>query len=273
MNRELLSFKPEPTGGETVASWRVPRRVTATLACLAGMATAAPMVYAAGYTVDPAGGSFGASMDLDCGDLVVNGPFDATGASFTKIGKVIIGSGVTFTAANATLEVTVGWENSGTFSGAGSIVTASNACANTSTTFTGNTTFNALSATVAGHTLNFTSGSEQTVTGQLTLNGVTLTGQGGTAYLTLPTGGGQTIANVGVSGVDASRGQRLAPTGTNVITGAAVNWFGVPTPTTPTVTKPVPVTGPFGLALLSGLLAAAAHLSRRRSGTSRRKPD
>ncbi|MPN19114.1 hypothetical protein SDC9_166480 [bioreactor metagenome] len=209
-----------------------------------------------------------AVTDLACGDLVVNGSLTADGASFTNVGSVIIGSTGSMSAAGTTFNVNNGWSNSGSFSGAGSTVVADSACSNTSTTFTGNTPFANLRANIAGHTLNFAPGSEQTVSGQLALDGVTLLGQGGTAYLTLLPGGTQTIATVGVNDVNASRGQHLAPTAVNVITGPAVNWFSAGPKPPVVIAQPVPVTGPWGLALMAGLLMAAAHRTRRQSRKS-----
>ena len=271
MQREKLHFHQVP-GGTGVPTLRWRRLGVGAVICLAALGSSAS-VRAQGLTVNAGDTvSWGASMDLDCGDLVVNGTLDAPGIAFTRAGNVIIGAGGQLNAANTTIEVTTSWQNSGAFNAAGSTVTASNACANTSTAFSGNTTFSNLSATTAGHTLNFAAGSEQTVGGALTLTGITAIGQGGTAFLTLPTGGTQSISSVGVNGVDASHGQRLAPTAVNAITGTANNWFKATTPTTPTAATPVPTTSPAGLALLMGLMLGAAHLTRRLSGRTRGKP-
>ncbi|QNN56461.1 IPTL-CTERM sorting domain-containing protein [Diaphorobacter ruginosibacter] len=275
MQREkFILHRAQGRGAASEQRWARPY-IGAAL-CVVGMASSAA-VMAAGITVNAGDDvTWGASMDLGCDDLVVNGILNAPGVAFTRVGNVIIGSAGQLNAANTTFEVTSSWQNSGAFSGAGSTVTASNACSNTSTAFSGNTNFANLTATSPGLQLNFAAGSEQTVSGALTLNGVTLTGQGGTAFLTLAGGGSQNIANVGVNGVDASHGTRLAPTGTNVIpNGAANNWFAAKTPpVTPTAATPVPVTGPGGLALLAGLMLGAAHWVRRRSpGSSRRKAD
>lgn len=173
-------------------------------------------------------------------------------------------------ASGASIQVNRGWANTGAFNGAGSTVTASNSCANTSTSFSGNTTFFNLSATVPDHMLNLAAGSEQQVAGLLTLNGVQLLGQGGNSYLTLLPGGTQAINAVGVNQVDATRGQQLAPTLDNQIAGGtAPNWFR--SAITPAGPVPVPATGPLGLALM-GLLLCAAAFAQRRSGTPRRTP-
>ena len=257
--------------GRVAARLRGPRWAAGAVCLLAlGSSTAAMaqgLSINAGETVN-----WGAPLNLDCGDLVVNGTLNAPGVAFSKVGKVIIGVGGQLNAANTTIEVTTSWQNSGAFNAAASTVTASNACSNAGTTFSGNTAFTNLSASTAGHTLSFATGSEQTVSGALTLNGVTLLGQGGTAFLSLLAGGTQNIANVGVNGVDASHGQHLAPTAVNAITGTANNWFTGSTPTTPTTPAaptPVPATEPAGLALLAGLIGAAMCWSRRRPGKAR----
>lgn len=244
------------------------RRKAAGVIWLAGVVCSA-VVQAAGVTVNPADSPVsmaGITMDLDCDDLVVNGTLDITGATFTNIGNVVIGAGGVVNASGATIQVNRGWANTGTFSGAGSTVTAGNNCANTSTSFSGNTTFFNLSATVSGHTLNLGASSEQQVAGLLTLNGVQLLGQAGSSYLTLLPGGTQNISAVGVNQVDASRGQHLAPTQLNQIAnGVAPNWFRT---AIPAVAVQVPAQGPLGLALMGMLLCAAAFVQRR-SGTRR----
>ncbi|QIL71836.1 hypothetical protein G7048_16605 [Diaphorobacter sp. HDW4B] len=270
MQREKLS-RPQVAGGADAPKPRWLRPCAGAAVCLAALVSSAA-VQAQGITVNAGDTStLTITADLDCHDLIVNGTLNAPGATFTRVGNVIIGAAGQLNADNAVFAVSKSWQNSGTFSGAASTVTASNDCANTSTTFSGNTAFGNLKATIAGHSLSFAAGSEQTVSGLLTLSGVTLTGQGGTAYLTLSTGGTQSIANVGVSAVDASRGQHLAPTSVNVITGTATNWFGSPTPSTPEPAVPVPANSPAGLALLAGLMLGAAQLARRWSGKSRSK--
>jgi len=231
---------------------------------LAGLACASS-VQAAGLTIEPADNPAsvaGLTLDLECDDLVVNGTLNASNAVFQRVGNVIIGATGSLTAPNADFQITNTWQNNGDFTGAGSTVTASMACANTSTAISGNTSFNNFSATEPGLTLNFAAGSEQTVSGLLILHDVTLLGDGGAAYLSLQPSGGQGIGSVGVDGVDASRGQHLAPTQVNQISGSAVNWFSNPTPPVRPVT-PVPTTGPVGLSLMGLLLGAAAFFRRR----------
>lgn len=221
-------------------------------------------VHAAGITINPAdspANMAGVIADLDCDDLVINGTLDITGATFTRVGNVVIGAEGVVNANDANIQFSRGWADTGSFNGAGSTVAISNSCANTSTNISGNTTFYNLTATVPGHTLNMAAGSEQQVAGLLTLNGVQLLGQTGTSYMTLLPGGTQNIGAVGVNQVDATHGQHLAPTQLNQIAGGiAPNWFQVVS--TPPVVTPVPAQGPLGLALMSLLLCAAAFVQR-----------
>ncbi len=235
---------------------------------VAGLACASS-VQSAGFTVAAATGAslVGISMDLQCDDLVVDGTLDASNAVFRNVGNVRIGASGTLTAPHAQFQVTHTWQNNGAFSGPGSTVTAATVCANASTTISGHTAFTNFSATGPGLTLNFAAGREQTVSGLLTLHEVTLLGDGGTAYLSLGPGGAQDISSVGVNGVDASRGPRLAPTEVNQISGSAVNWFNSRAPSVGPVI-PVPTTGPLGLSLMVLLLGAAAFLRRRWFGSS-----
>ncbi|WP_028606074.1 hypothetical protein [Ottowia thiooxydans] len=250
--------------GEPRALWRGLHKAKAAwlVAGLVSVSTA----HSAGITIEPADGPVslaGITMDLDCDDLVVNGTLDISNATFQKVGNVIIGAGGSLTATGASVELTQSWQNSGTFSGAGSTVLASNACANTSTSFSGNTPFNNFSATSAGLTLSFAAGTEQTVAGVLTLINTTLQGSGGTAHLSLQPGGTQNITTVGVSNVNASRGLRLAPTQTNVISGGfAANWFSNPSSIV-TMVAPVPASSTASLTLMALLMGVAAFLRRR----------
>ncbi|MET4576479.1 hypothetical protein [Ottowia thiooxydans] len=259
MNKKRLTSLDEPR-----ASWRGHHVATAVW-LLVGMA-GVNGAYAAGITIEPADGpvSFaGFTMDLDCDDLVVNGTLDINGATFQKVGNVIIGPGGSLTATGANIEMTHSWQNNGSFSGAGSSVTASNACANTSSSFSGNTTFHNFTATSSGLTLSFAGGTEQQVAGLLTLNNVTLQGQGATTFLSLLPGGTQNITTVGVANVNASRGQRLAPTQTNQIgQGYAPNWFSNASSLVSGI-APVPTSSTVGLGLMALLLSGTAFLKRR----------
>ena len=282
-----LSFSSLAHSGRAVApnhpvdpAWRslspFSRANVARAVCLLAVAGAVSMQAHAGFSDEVgAENTFDSMSDQDCGDVVINGKLTlAAGAGFTRVGTFTVApTGSVVTASGVSIEVTTGWQNGGTFDTSGTSLTASNVCGNTTTTFSGSNTFLSLSATSAGHTLVFPAGTTQTVTGSLTLTGQTLNGGDANTFLTLATGASQSISDVGVNSVDASRGQRLAPTGTNKITGTAPNWFAAPvTPVVPTSPTAVPVTGPGGLALMGGLMVLAAGFVRRRksSNSSRR---
>lgn len=228
---------------------------------------AAPSAQAAAFTVGAGGGAYHGTMDLACDDLEVNGPLNAVGATFTGVGRVRIGAAGSIAAAGARIEVGAGWHNAagpGGFTGAGSTVAVVGRCSiGGATDITGNTTFGHLSAAQAGQTLHLTAGSEQQVAGTLTLGDVALQGQGGMAFLTLLPGGTQQISAVTVTSVDASRGQRLAPTGQNGPGGgSAPGWFALAAPVIPSSVA-VPTLSTWSLLLLSAL---AGLMGWRRSG-------
>ncbi len=228
---------------------------------------AAPSAQAAAFTVGPGGGAYHGTMDLACDDLEVNGPLDAAGATFTGVGRVRIGAAGSISAAGARIEVGAGWHNAAGpsgFTGADSTVAVVGRCSmGGATDITGNTTFGHLSAAQAGQTLHLAAGSEQQVAGTLTLGDVALQGQGGMAFFTLLPGGTQQISAVTVTGVDASRGQRLAPTGQNGPGGgSAPGWFALAAPAVPSAVA-VPTLSTWSLLLLSAL---AGLMGWRRSG-------
>ncbi|MCG3783886.1 IPTL-CTERM sorting domain-containing protein [Delftia acidovorans] len=232
------------------------RSLRAALAALAALLLAgAAAAQAAAFTVGAGGGAYHGTIDLACGDLEVNGPLSAAGATFTGVGMVRIGAAGSIAAAGARIELGAGWHNAagpGGFTGAASTVAVVGRCSSGGATdITGNTTFSHLSAAQAGQVLRFAAGSEQQVGGTLTLGDVAPQGQGGTAFLTLLPGGAQQIGAVTVAGVDASRGQWLAPTGQNGPGGSsAPGWFARP-PTLGAVA--VPSLGEWSVLLLSTL--------------------
>lgn len=207
-------------------------------------------------------------QDLSCEDLIVNGTLTVSGGTtYTNIGNVVIGSaGVLNATTGTSLDVALSWTNNGTVNVTDNTVNVVNTCTNAATTFSGNTTFDKLSAVAAGHTVNVVSGSELKVAGALTLNGVSVLKQGtAPGFLTLLTGGTQNITSVGVNGVHATRGQHLAPTLDNEIaSGDAPNWFrnGGGGGDSRTI-APIPTVGPLGLGLMGVLVAFAAGLGRR----------
>ncbi|WP_028606076.1 hypothetical protein [Ottowia thiooxydans] len=259
----MQNKQPEDLGAPRTL-WR--GRHVAIAAWLVASMAGASTVHAAGITIEPADGPVslaGITLDLDCDDLVVNGTLDISSATLQKVGNVVIGAGGSLTASDASIEITHSWQNNGSFSGAGSSVIASNACANASTSFAGNTNFHNLSSTSAGLALGFAAGTDQTVSGLLVLQNVTLQGQGGTAFLSLQAAGTQNITAVGVSNVNASRGQRLAPTQMNqIMNGYSPNWFSNPSSVVSGI-APVPTSDAVSLTLMALLLSGTAFLKRR----------
>ncbi|GAB2473408.1 hypothetical protein GCM10027082_26040 [Comamonas humi] len=86
------------------------------MACLAGLACAGA-VHAQGYTV-PAETTFtwDGAMNLQCGDLIVNGTLNANGATFQSVNKIIIGAGGVLNAGNASFDAAQSnVQNNGTF--------------------------------------------------------------------------------------------------------------------------------------------------------------
>jgi len=232
------------------------RSLRAALAALAALLLAgAAAAQAAAFTVSAGGAAYHGTIDLACGDLEVNGPLSATGATFTGVGQVRIGAAGSIAAAGARIELGAGWHNAAGpdgFTGTASTVAMVGRCSSGGATdITGNTTFSHLSAEHTGQVLRFAAGSEQQVGGTLSLGDVALQVQSGTAFLTLLPGGAQQIGAVTVAGVDASRGQWLAPSGRNGPGGgSAPGWFAR-LPALDAVA--VPSLGEWGLLLLSTL--------------------
>jgi len=93
-------------------------------------------------------------------------------------------------------------------------------------TIDGSTTFYNLTASTAGKTLTFTRGTEQKVTNNLTLSGVTInatSGAGAVPKLSLQAGATQSINNVTVINNDASAGLQLVAKGSSSLSGTT-NW-------------------------------------------------
>lgn len=258
--------------------WRqvpAPERSTRTAALsllMAGMTFASVANAAITVSIGEEMSLSGVTMDHACEDMNVDGTLNLANVTITNVRNVIIGAAGVVKATGSRIEVSTAWTATpgGAMNATDTTVHVVSRCGSAATTFTGNTAFNNLSAVVPGHAIEVASGTELSVSGALTLSDVTLRKQGAAlAYLTLLPTGTQIIANVGVDGVSAVRGQHLAPTLNNVIAGgAAPNWFrpadngdggaGAVTP--------IPTMGPAGLALMGALVALAAGLGRRLRG-------
>lgn len=241
-----------------------------TLAVVLFVATASPPVLA-DLIVGPIGGAYSGSIDLGCGDLVIDGTFDASGATLSNVGSVTINSGGSLIGSSTTSLQIRNWINNAgpsAFNGGGSTVTMATVCGSGGS-IVGSTTFNNFSA-LGPNTLNFSAG-EQIVTGAVILNNVTLVSTSETSYLTLQQGGSQTMEGpIGVDGVSAANGQRLAPNLTNATPSSrATNWFNNTPPASNA--KPIPTNSFAGLILLTLILGASPYV-RRRLNTSLRAP-
>jgi hypothetical protein len=214
--------------------------------------------------VVPAGGSYalnGGSSDLGCTDLIVAGALSIDSGSLTGVRSVNIQSGGSITATSGTLSLSGDWSNAGTFSGGSGLVSFVDAagCATAGGTISGNTTFSQLSfITATGKTYRIASGSLQTITQFLTIQGapglpLVLRGATPGQPASIALLGDQSTSNFGAADLFAT-GNWIAPNQTNAIAGSGVSRvFGDPNP-------PIPALPGVLLGVLALLLAA---LSRR----------
>lgn len=83
------------------------RRRAAGVLCLTGLAWAGAVCAAEGYTV-PAGETYELSnmtMDLECGDLVVNGTLNVSNTTFQNVNHIVVSSGGVLAATGSTFDV------------------------------------------------------------------------------------------------------------------------------------------------------------------------
>lgn len=217
----------------------------------------------------PAGGVTqlnGGSLDLGCTDVIVGGTLDLGGGTLSNVRNVSIQAGGTISAGAGSITLSGDWSNQGAFNAGTGIVSFVDApaCATTST-ISGNSTFNRLSiVSTTGKLYRFAAGSSQRVQGLLTLTGtgsnplrIESTVAGSSADINLS--GTQNMANLAVRDMTAS-GEWLALGLTNQASGgAAVRWFGFPS---------IPVNSTLMLLLsalallLSGMKLSAARARR-----------
>lgn len=124
----------------------------------------------------PPGGSIsvssGGSMNLGCTALTVQGIFNVSG-QVSSIGDVDIGVGGNINGEQGTLTVSGNWNNSGTFNAGTGNVVFTDGCAVGPLKLSGTAVFNNLTLTSAnGRTFVIPAGSNITVLGTLTLQGV-----------------------------------------------------------------------------------------------------
>jgi hypothetical protein len=214
--------------------------------------------------VVPAGSSFalnGGSSDLACTDLIVAGNLSVDSGSISGIRNVNIQAGGTITVSSGSLSLSGDWSNAGNFTGGTGLVSFIDltGCATGGGTISGNTTFSRLSfVTATGKTYRIASGSTQTITQQLTIQGapglpLVLRGSvaGQPAFVALT--GGQSVSNFGAADLIAIANW-IAPSQTNAISGNVARIFGDPNAPPPAI----PMLPLGALALLALALAAAA---------------
>ena len=131
-------------------------------------------VYAAGIQVG--GGSLvhwgDARIQLDCGDLVIDGQANGATAVLADINDVKLNSGGVLNAENATIILSGDFEGAGAFNPGTGNVNVTDGCSNTASHIGGSFAFNNLSVTTSsGKSLNFDAGKTTTVNGKLTLKG------------------------------------------------------------------------------------------------------
>ena len=219
--------------------------------------------------VVPSGGSYalnGGSTDLGCTDLIVGGALSVDSGSIRGIRNVTIQSGGSVTVTSGSISLSGDWSNAGSFgAGSGSVSFVDLAgCAPTGGTISGNTSFASLSfITATGKTYRIASGSAQTVTQNLVIQGapgLPLVLRGSTAGqpASLNLTGTQSISNFGAADLVAGANW-IAPNQVNAISGGVTpRIFGDPF-------APIPVLPANGLALLVLLLSALA-VTRMRAG-------
>ena len=223
---------------------RAPFGIVATaLLAFATAASAGQFTVGTGAIVDLGTGS----LDLGCADLTVAGTLSAGTAGFAQARDVTIDPAGLVNGNSATLALAGDWDNSGTFNAGISTVRLVDGCGLASAVIAGDTSFANLDmTTTSGFLYNFVSGSTQTVTGALSLEGaaanlltIRSTLNGSEAFLNVQ--GTSSADFVDVQDNDATGGNAIA-LGPNSVQGSNTpGWLaGVL----------VPALGALGLALL-----------------------
>ncbi len=225
------------------------RRTLAALTSLSALGLAVPSPAAqvpvgSGSSLDLGTGS----LDLGCADLTVAGTLSAGTAGFTQARDVTIDPTGLVNGNSATLQVAGDWDNAGTFNAGTSTVAFVDGCGVTSAVVAGDTTFANLDmTTTSGFLYSFTSGSTQTVTGALALQGAAANRL--TIRSTL--NGSEAVLNVqGSSSADFVDVQDNDATAGNPVTLGANSVKGSNTPGWLWAAALVPALGALGLALL-----------------------
>jgi len=222
----------------------------ATVLCVAsGAAAAGRLTVGAGSSLDL--GS--ATLDLGEHDLEVAGNFSAGTGLVVDAHHVIIQPGGSLDGESAIILLCGSWSNSGTFIAGTSSIRFVDGCGETAVTITGDTTFHDLQLTTSsGKVYALESGSTQTVTDFLTLEGtpgnrleLQSTTPGNEAYIDLQ--GGQSVISINVQDNYAIGNPLLLGPDSSSL-GNTLGWTLQAIPSLPTL----------GLVLLAGLMALGA---------------
>lgn len=220
----------------------------------------------------PAGGSLSltsGAMDMGCTDITVAGNMQVGSAPVTGVRNVTIQAGTspdgTLDGGSGSITLAGNWSNSGTFiPGTSSVFFVDDSGCATSSTLSGNTTFNNLSlVSNIGKVYTISPDATQAVLQALTIRGtlsspiqITSGNPGNPGYINLALAGTQNISHVGVSDNWAT-GQHLAPLLNNEGgTGNSHRWFG----NQMNSNVPIPALGAGGIGLLALLLAGLGML-------------
>lgn len=153
-----------------------PRMRTITAVFLTLIAFTPASLFAAGMTIG-AGDAFSldtGSVDLGCGDLIINGELNLDSGTFNNVDNVIINNGGTLNGNSGTINLSGDWTNNGGTTNPGSSqVTFNTDCSSDTINVVGDSSFwNLTLQTTTGRQITFEAGSTTTVNGHLILNGL-----------------------------------------------------------------------------------------------------
>lgn len=138
-------------------------------------ALVSPTVFATGMTIGAGGSSsMGAgTINLDCGDLVVEGTLNMDDGTLNNVRNVIIGNGGVLNGHAGSINLSGDWTNNGGSTNPGSSqVTFNTNCSSDTINISGNSRFwNFSLQTTSGRQVTFAAGSTTTVDGHLIMNG------------------------------------------------------------------------------------------------------
>ena len=137
-----------------------------TLAVFAALAMTPSLASAEGLSIG-SGSTFSlgsGTLDLGCGDLGVNGSFNANSGTVNEVRDVTIAGGGVLNGGSGALNVTRNWSNGGSFTPETSVVNLVDECSASHATISGSSSFDTLSVTSSvGKTVRVEAGSTQTI--------------------------------------------------------------------------------------------------------------